>query len=419
MARTPHDSVAAFLRKTALPQAVKAEAWDAFQAAESPEDLTPRLKHLPLPQTVRANLWDLKARSRSERETRRNPRRSPYGMGGQMAFRTNVPKEPEAATGAVSAFVAEYFRHFTAARLHDAAEAYKAHIAKGGQMLVSLAGAFSTGELGRCLAPMIRAGKVHAISTTSANLDESVMNLVGNEDYEHFPDFEELTPKDDAALAARGVNRVTDVGLPSRIMKPVEQAFNAQLDRAKEHDERLFPHEVFYRILREETLKKYYQDDPANCWLMAAAEQDLLVVTPGFEDGTIGNVYAAECMAGTYEPSLIKNGTETMMELAKWYREASADHVMGYCQLGGGISGDFAICISPLLALDAGEKDTPLWQYFAQFSSGSPDTYGGYSEAKPTEKRSWLKLPAAAAAFDIQGDYSVNFPILAAIVMGW
>lgn len=350
------------------------------------------------------------------------PRESKYGRGG-----TPLPddKEPnrltrgEMAPGSVSVFVAQFFRHYTAAKIHDAAEAFKTHLDKGGQAAIALAGAFSTGELGRILAPMIRAGKIHAISCTSANLDESVMNLVGHDDYESFPDYEELTPKDDEALADRGVNRVTDTGVPTKVMTPVEQAFFDQLDRAKATGERPFAHELFYRLLLDGTLEPHYQDDPANCWLLAAAEKNLPVFVAGFEDGTVANVFEAQCYKGKYDWTDVKHGTEYMGLAIEWYKEASAEHDLAFLQCGGGIPGDMLICVAPLLILDADEPKTPMWKYFVQFSSGSPDAYGGYSEAKPGEKRSWRKLPANAPSFDIQGDYSVNFALFAAYVMGW
>src|SRR5713226_7187844 len=151
MARTPHDAVAALLRRTPLPNKLRADVWDAFNGAVTPEELAPRLQKLPLAKIVRASLWDLKKKHADRKDAQVLPRESKYGLGGQ----TMPAKEPKAeqATGAVSAFIAEHFRHFNAATLHDAAEAYKAHLAKGGHMLVSLAGAMSTAELGRSLAP--------------------------------------------------------------------------------------------------------------------------------------------------------------------------------------------------------------------------------------------------------------------------
>ena len=50
----------------------------------------------------------------------------------------------------------EHFLHFNAAALIDASEGYKNHIDNGGKMMITLAGAMSTGELGKSLSEMIR-----------------------------------------------------------------------------------------------------------------------------------------------------------------------------------------------------------------------------------------------------------------------
>ena len=75
-------------------------------------------------------------------------------------------------------FVRHHYRHFNAATLLDAAEGYGDHLASGGRMMITLAGAMSTAELGVSLARMIREDKVHAICCTGANLEEDVFNLV-------------------------------------------------------------------------------------------------------------------------------------------------------------------------------------------------------------------------------------------------
>jgi len=80
----------------------------------------------------------------------------------------------------ISDFITTHFRHFNAAALVDAAKGYQAHLDAGGKMLVTLAGAMSTAELGISLAEMIRQGKIHAISCTGANLAEDVFNLVAH-----------------------------------------------------------------------------------------------------------------------------------------------------------------------------------------------------------------------------------------------
>src|SRR6201999_2117958 len=114
------------------------------------------------------------------------------------------------STGAISQFVRHHFRHFNAAALVDAADAYVRHLDAGGKMLVTLAGAMSTAELGLSLAEMIRQDKIHAISCTGANLEEDVFNLVAHDYYERVPHYRDLTPADEQALLERHMNRVTD-----------------------------------------------------------------------------------------------------------------------------------------------------------------------------------------------------------------
>ena len=126
-----------------------------------------------------------------------------------------LPPAPAAPAAApVSRFVREHFRHFNAATLVDAADGWTAHLDRGGRMMLTLAGAMSTAELGRSLAEMIRQGKVHAITCTGANLEEDVFNLVAHEHYERVPHWRDLTPADEQALLDRHMNRVTDTCIP-------------------------------------------------------------------------------------------------------------------------------------------------------------------------------------------------------------
>src|ERR1700733_8905153 len=71
--------------------------------------------------------------------------------------------ETERAVVSVQQFIKHHYRHFNAAVVVDASDAYREHIAQGGKMLLAMAGAMSTAELGLSLAEMIRQDKVHAI----------------------------------------------------------------------------------------------------------------------------------------------------------------------------------------------------------------------------------------------------------------
>jgi len=399
MARLPLDAVAELLRRMPIAQHLRAEAWDAFQAAKTPDELTPALKKLPLPQSVRADLWNLKQQHTLKRETK------------------GTTSDP--SSGQVSAFIGEHFRHFNAATLKDAAEAYVKLLDGGGQMFLSMAGAMSTAELGRSLAPMIRAGKVHGICCTGANLEESVFDLVAHDEYERLPQYDELHPDEEAELYERHINRVTDTGIPEKAaMSPIEGLFTSRLEAAQQRGDRVFPHEILFDILTGKTLEPQYQGDPKDCWLLAAADKNLPIFVPGWEDSTLGNVFAAACLEGTYEPTLVKSGIEYMLELAAWYQKTSKAHDVGFFQIGGGIAGDFSICVVPLLEQDAKIKGIKKWSYFCQVSD-AVTSYGGYSGAAPNEKITWGKLDPNTPSFAIESDASICVPLIFAHVLGW
>ena len=48
----------------------------------------------------------------------------------------------------------------------------------------------------------------------------------------------------------------------------------------------------------------------------------------------------------------VRTGIEYMMELAEWYTETTAKTPLGFFQIGGGIAGDFPICVVPMLHQD-------------------------------------------------------------------
>ena len=341
------------------------------------------------------------------------------------------PKRPEdinaalaAAKGPVSRFIARNYRHFNAASLLDAAKGYEAHLAGGGKMLVTLAGAMSTAELGISLAEMIRRDKVHAIVCTGANLEEDVFNLVAHDYYERVPHYRELTSKDEQALLDRHMNRVTDTCIPEmEAMRRIEAAVLAEWVKADRAGERYFPHEFMYKILRGGKLKKSYQIDPKNSWLLAACEKNLPIIVPGWEDATLGNMYAAAVMRGDVKHvHTVRTGIEYMTMLAGWYTKTAKQRrgregSIGFFQIGGGIAGDFPICVVPMLHQDLQRPGVPLWGYFCQISD-STTSYGSYSGAVPNEKISWGKLGAKTPKFVIESDATICAPLIFAWVLG-
>ena len=124
----------------------------------------------------------------------------------------------------IKEFIRTQFRHFNAAALRDAADGYVEHLHGGGRMMLALAGAMSTAELGVSLAEMIREEKVHAISCTGANLEEDIFNLVAHSHYRRIPNYRELTPQQELELRDGGMNRVTDTCIPEEeAMRRIER----------------------------------------------------------------------------------------------------------------------------------------------------------------------------------------------------
>ena len=287
-------------------------------------------------------------------------------------------------------------------------------------MFMTIAGAMSTAELGLSLAEMIRQDKVHGICCTGANLEEDVFNLVAHDFYERVPHYRDLTPADEAALLNRHMNRVTDTCIPEmEAMRRIENEVLKEWVRADKGGERFFPHEFMYKILLSGDLKASYQIDPKNSWLLAAAEKNLPMFVPGWEDATLGNMYAGHCISGDVKKvHTVRTGIEYMMELAEWYTSTTAKTPLGFFQIGGGIAGDFPICVVPMLHQDLQREHVPLWAYFCQISD-STTSYGSYSGAVPNEKITWGKLGEKTPKFIVESDASIVAPLMFAYVLGW
>ena len=318
----------------------------------------------------------------------------------------------------ISQFIEKHYRHFNAAALVDAAQGYKKHLNSGGKMFVTLAGAMSTGELGLSLAEMIRQGKVAGISCTGANLEEDVFNLVAHEHYVRIPNYRDLTPGDEQKLLDKHLNRVTDTCIPEEeAIRRIERVVLDEWSSATKKNESYFPHEYLYRILKSGALEKSYQIPKENSWLMAAAEANLPLFVPGWEDSTLGNIFAARCIEGKATPRSMKSGIEYMIELAKWYETNARQSSIGFFQIGGGIAGDFPICVVPMLNQDL-LKNVPTWGYFCQISD-STTSFGSYSGAVPNEKITWGKLGPDTPKFIIESDATIVAPLLFAYVLEW
>jgi deoxyhypusine synthase len=317
--------------------------------------------------------------------------------------------------GSTSKFLKKNYHHFNALALKNATMAYKKLLDDGGKMFVSMAGAMSTGRLGISLAAMIRKGYVSGLSVTGANLEEDVFNLVANDKYIPVPEYRDITPEDNKEMLDKKLNRVTDVAIPATAMKEVEDAIIERWKNAVLTHERKFPHEFLCELLLDGTIEKHYQLPKEQSWLLAAGEMDIPVVTPGWEDSTLGNVFAALVREQILDISILKTGIEAMNYLADWYLKEKAEK--GFFQIGGGIAGDFPICVVPFLKQDCKLKNTKWWAYFCQVSD-AVTSYGGYSGATPDEKITWDKLGPKTPKFVIESDASIVVPLIFDSILG-
>lgn len=319
----------------------------------------------------------------------------------------------------ISDFIVHHYRHFNAASLVDAAKGYVDQLEKGNKMMITLAGAMSTAELGLSLAEMIRKDKVQIITCTGANLEEDIFNLVAHDYYKRIPNYRDLSPQDERELLDQHFNRVTDTCIPEEeAMRRIERQLMEVWGKAEAEGKRYFPHEFIYQLIRNGSLEEFHQIDPKDSWLVAACEKNLPILVPGWEDSTSGNMFSAHCMEGLYSPQIVKSGIEYMMFLADWYKNNAGDKGVGFFQVGGGIAGDFPICVVPMMHQDLRMEGIPFWSYFCQISD-STTSYGSYSGAVPNEKITWGKLDIHTPKFIIESDATIVAPLIFAYILGW
>ncbi len=319
---------------------------------------------------------------------------------------------------AISSFIRRNYKHFNSAVILDAAEAYVAHLKKGGKMFLAMGGAMSTAELGISLAEMIRAGKVHGISTTGANLEEDIFNLVAHKHYKRIPHYRNLTAAEELKLYNSQMNRVTDTCIPEEeAMRKIEHKLLRRWQKAESEGKRYFPYEFFYQLIETKVLEREYETDPQNSWVLAAYEKKIPIFTPGWEDSTLGNCFVANIRKGNLKtPHIMKSGLEQMNFLLDWYLKMTKKNSLGFFQIAGGIAGDFPICVVPLIRQDLKQK-CRLWGYFAQISD-STTSYGSYSGAHPNEKITWGKLDTKSPKFIIESDATIVAPLIFNYILG-
>jgi deoxyhypusine synthase len=319
--------------------------------------------------------------------------------------------------GAVSQFLERNFLHFNAASVVDAAKGYEAHLSAGGKMLISLAGAMSTAELGISLAEMIREGKVDIISCTGANLEEDIMNLVAHSHYKRIPNYRDLNPQDELDLLQNKYNRVTDTCIPEEeAFRKIQHHIEKIWKDAEASQERYFPHEFMYKLLLSGVLEDEYEIDPKNSWMLAAAERNLPIVVPGWEDSTMGNIFASYVIKGELKAATVKSGIEYMVWLADFYEKNAVGQGIGFFQIGGGIAGDFSMCVAPMLEQDLEKKNILKWRYYCQITD-STTSYGSYSGCIPNEKITWGKLDVDTPSYVIESDATIVAPLIFAWIL--
>ncbi len=310
----------------------------------------------------------------------------------------------------ILAFVLKNYKNFNSRATRDALVAYWRHIERGGKMFWAVAGAMSSAQLGITLAPAIREGLIHGMSVTGANLEESLFRLVANHSYKDFPEYRYMTKQDDTKILNDRMRRVTDTSIPEdEAFRAVEKYIVPMWKNATESNNRRFWHEYFYEMIQA-IGPELHEGAVDECWLLAAAKAKLPIVVPGHEDSTFGNIFASHVKLKECSALVVKSGIEYMAEFYDQYRELSAGPGIGFFQIGGGIAGDFPICVVPSIKYDLAEPVKP-WAYFCQISD-STTSYGSYSGATPNEKITWDKLTEETPMFVVESDATIVAPLM-------
>ncbi len=308
-------------------------------------------------------------------------------------------------------FILKNYKNFNARATRDALIAYWRHSEKGGKMFWAVAGAMSSAQLGIVLAPAIRAGLIHGMSVTGANLEESLFRLVAHNHYKDFPEYRYFTKEDDTKILENRMRRVTDTSIPEdEAFRVVEKQIVPTWKAASENGTRKFWHEYFYDLIQSVD-QKDHQGSADECWLLAAAQANIPIVVPGYEDSTFGNIFAGHVKHGDFNASIAKSGVEYMAAFYDQYQMMSQGEGVGFFQIGGGIAGDFPICVVPSLKYDVEVADVKPWAYFCQISD-STTSYGSYSGATPNEKITWDKLTKDTPMFVVESDATIVVPLM-------
>lgn len=312
-------------------------------------------------------------------------------------------------------FILKNYKNFNSRATRDALIAYWRHVEGGGKMFWAVAGAMSSAQMGITIAPAIRAGLIHGMSVTGANLEESLFRLVAHDSYKDFPDYRYFTKGDDTKILEDRMRRVTDTSIPEdEAFRKVEKFIVPMWKDADTKGDRRFWHEYFYELIQKID-KEDHEGKAEECWLLAAAQANLPIVVPGYEDSTFGNIFASHVKMGDCSASIAKSGVEYMGALYDQYQTLSEGKGIGFFQIGGGIAGDFPICVVPSLKYDMEQQAKP-WAYFCQISD-STTSYGSYSGATPNEKITWDKLTEDTPMFVVESDATIVAPLMLTVLL--
>ncbi|TSC75109.1 MAG: deoxyhypusine synthase [Parcubacteria group bacterium Gr01-1014_30] len=325
----------------------------------------------------------------------------------------------------VSQYAKRTLKHTNAGSTMEAALWLRRHLKKGGKLVVTLAGALSSFQIGVTLAELIRKDKVHLVSATAANHEESYYRYVAHSHYAYIPRYTELTPVQEAELRDAGLRRITDTFLPEdesvRIMEP---HLLKMWQQAQKRLESYFPHEYFRRLFKEKLIRPDSKANPDDCWVFASYKKNIPILVPGFEDSTMGNIFASYAYKGPHKKKgdiiidgrVMKSGVEYFHFLYDWYMKETRNVSIAFLQLGGGIAADFPICVIPSLKHDLKLPKVKPWAGFIEIGS-SPMSYGSYSGAGGKEKITWDKLDPKSYYQIIQSDVNLAFPWIAAVLL--
>jgi len=181
---------------------------------------------------------------------------------------------------------------------------------------------------------------------------------------------------------------------------------------AAEKGESFFPYQYMYRLIDDGFFQGKNQIPTEHSWVLAAHDMGIPIYTPGYEDCTLGNMFAADVILGHVKShSAIRHGTEQFEDLVRWYRANDQQGIpVGFFQIGGGIAGDFAMCTVPSIIQDL-EEECTHWSYFCHIGD-STLSFGSYSGCASTEKITWHKLSKTTPAFSINSDASIVAPMI-------